>query len=566
MIDDYLPPMSIRWDSLLVRHVARSLHRRFAGSMVRAIRLDGERRDLVLLFRDASLVWRLHPTRATVLVRDAIDPTESDVRLKARVRSVDAPADERLIRFELVGGSKSAAGVEILVELMGNRLNAAVTEGAERTMRHVLVRRGGERPFAVGQQWTPPSPTGRLGADGGLALADWLGLLESVPPPDRQRVLVSRVAWTSPLNAGTFLEPSLDEGWRTWRRVVLGMVERSRSPEAGAGDHGAAEGAHLLETDRGVQPYPIALLGHTSRPVSDLLHAVEEATRSRTDAASVAPALSVPPDLMARLDDALAHEERRRSALRAELESREDPAALRAIGDLILARFSELPSGVETATLTGFDGEPVEVALDRELRPDENAAAYYDRAARSERAAERIPVLVEKVENRLARLDSLRADALAGTVDVEALSKALPARKRSQKGAQGPSLPYRAYRSSGGLEIRVGRGSKHNDDLTFRHSAPDDVWLHARHTAGAHVILRWNGDGNPPARDLAQAGVLAALHSKARTSTSVPVDWTRRKYVRKPRGSAPGSVVPDRVQTIFVRPDEELLESLADEE
>lgn len=126
--------------------------------------------------------------------------------------------------------------------------------------------------------------------------------------------------------------------------------------------------------------------------------------------------------------------------------------------------------------------------------------------------------------------------------------------------------PYRVYRSSGGLEIRVGRGARHNDDLTFRHSSPNDIWLHAQHTAGAHVILRWPGPGNPPARDLEEAGTLAALHSKARTSGSVPVVWTLRKYVRKPRGAAPGSVLPDRVRTVFVRPDESLLNSLAEPE
>jgi predicted ribosome quality control (RQC) complex YloA/Tae2 family protein len=108
----------------------------------------------------------------------------------------------------------------------------------------------------------------------------------------------------------------------------------------------------------------------------------------------------------------------------------------------------------------------------------------------------------------------------------------------------------------------VGRGARHNDDLTFHHSAPNDVWLHARHSAGAHVVLRWPGPGNPPAKDLAEAGSLAALHSKARTSKSVPIDWTLRKYVRKPRGSAPGSVVPDRVKTIFVDPDPTLKDTL----
>jgi predicted ribosome quality control (RQC) complex YloA/Tae2 family protein len=109
----------------------------------------------------------------------------------------------------------------------------------------------------------------------------------------------------------------------------------------------------------------------------------------------------------------------------------------------------------------------------------------------------------------------------------------------------------------------VGRGARFNDDLTFHHSSPGDVWLHARHTAGAHVILRWQGAERPPARDLEEAAILAALHSKARTSGSVPVDWTFRKYVRKPRKSPPGQVLVEREETLFVEPDAALLERLA---
>jgi predicted ribosome quality control (RQC) complex YloA/Tae2 family protein len=101
----------------------------------------------------------------------------------------------------------------------------------------------------------------------------------------------------------------------------------------------------------------------------------------------------------------------------------------------------------------------------------------------------------------------------------------------------------------------VGRGARQNDDLTFHHSAPDDIWLHVREAPGAHVILRWGREGNPPARDLEEAAVLAALGSDARHAGVVPVDWTRRKYVRKPRKAAPGAVIPGRVQTLFVEPD-----------
>jgi predicted ribosome quality control (RQC) complex YloA/Tae2 family protein len=119
--------------------------------------------------------------------------------------------------------------------------------------------------------------------------------------------------------------------------------------------------------------------------------------------------------------------------------------------------------------------------------------------------------------------------------------------------------------TSGGLELRIGRGSRDNDELTFRHSAPDDVWLHARQSPGAHVILRWGRrDENPPQRDLVEAAIAAAVNSEARHSKTVAVDWTRRKHVRKPRKAPPGTVVPDRVKTLFVEPDEALLRRLSE--
>jgi predicted ribosome quality control (RQC) complex YloA/Tae2 family protein len=59
-----------------------------------------------------------------------------------------------------------------------------------------------------------------------------------------------------------------------------------------------------------------------------------------------------------------------------------------------------------------------------------------------------------------------------------------------------------------------------------------------------------------------EAAVLAAIHSKARTSRTVPVDYTRRKYVSKRRKAPPGQVMLERAQTLFVEPDADLEERL----
>ena len=93
-----------------------------------------------------------------------------------------------------------------------------------------------------------------------------------------------------------------------------------------------------------------------------------------------------------------------------------------------------------------------------------------------------------------------------------------------------------------------------NDDLTFRHAAPTDTWLHAQSVPGSHVVLKSPGGAAPPARILEAAASIAAHFSKAKHSGLVPVVYTQRKYVRKFRGAKPGQVKCEREKTMMVEP------------
>jgi len=549
--------MSIRWDALLVRHTALELSQSLAGAQLRALRLDGSSRDMALLFRDRTLLWHLHPRRGYLRLYGPLQPQDGDLRLRCRIQRVEAPPDERIIRFELSPTRGGRSGLTLVVELMGNQWNALVTEGQAGVIRHVLWRREGSRRQLVGQEYVPPPPASRSGVRGDLPKEDWVALLESLPPEERPRTLVRTFAWTSPLNAAALLgspgrprgESGLAVGYERWVQMA---------------DEGATRRPVTLEVEGGLQPYPFPLAGTPHRPAENLLAAFE-ACATHDIASGDAPVVSaLGRDLVTRLERGVDQAARRVTRLEAELACVEDPAELRSVGDLILARYAEIPAGSTEALLVDFEGREVTVDLDPAEPPHRNASGYYRRAAKAERAAARLPDLIGDARAARVRLAELLASARAGTVEAEEVRDALPSTlSAGDGGPTEPSLPYRTFTSSGGLEIRVGRGARHNDDLTFRHSSPNDVWLHACHTAGAHVILRWPGPGGPPARDLEEAATLAALHSKARTSGMVPVDWTLRKYVRKPRGAAPGSVVPDRVKTLFVEPDPRLPDSLA---
>jgi hypothetical protein len=228
--------------------------------------------------------------------------------------------------------------------------------------------------------------------------------------------------------------------------------------------------------------------------------------------------------------------ERARRRMEAELERAREAPRVREVADaLVLLGAAPAPAVIELA-----DGSAVATGA----RPAESALDVAERLYGDVRSMERA---LQVLPERLAALVS------SGDEGQRMPGNAPRARRELESEARA----FRTYRSSGGLDIWVGRGAASNDALTFRAAAPEDVWLHARDAAGAHVVLRWRRPEPPPARDLEEAALLAAWHSRSRGSAVVPVDWTRRKYVRKPRGGAPGLVVVQRCETVMVRPDAE---------
>lgn len=131
-------------------------------------------------------------------------------------------------------------------------------------------------------------------------------------------------------------------------------------------------------------------------------------------------------------------------------------------------------------------------------------------------------------------------------------AQAVPARVRKRKRA-----PLE-FRTASGSRIVVGRSPTENADVTFRVARPDDLWFHAQGIPGAHVVLARDDRTPAPPEDIEAAAALAAFHSKARSSTKVPVDYTQRKHVRKQQKAPPGLVWYTHPTTVLAEPGDAL--------
>jgi predicted ribosome quality control (RQC) complex YloA/Tae2 family protein len=545
----------------MVREVAKELRASLVGGRARAVLLDREASTVLLCLRESTVLFDLHPQAPGVSLAPPQEPPPGARPLPAKVDQVDSIPDERILRIHFRRVRGKSEDPVLIVEFGPRRPNAVIADRSTGRIRSVLSPSTGERPLSSGLLYTLPGGDPRRGADGTMEAETWDRLVDPTQTGGPRRALLAGVAWTSSINAEFLLDSP--GGHARWRRLALGTD--------------SAPGWYTGE--KGPQAYPVPVGEPDAWHPADSFFGAVAAARAEVEATAaagvsdpggegtaVAPGGTyVPGAAIQALEADLDRAERALARLRGELAGLPAPEELRARADLILARIGEIPRGGSEVVLEGFDGSPVAVSLDPTLDPAANARKLYDRAARAERAGERLPGRIGKAEERLALASRRLEEARSGSLSAERIGALMgPSDGRGSGGGSGPppSLPYRRFVSSGGLEIRVGRGAKHNDELTFRHSRPMDVWLHARSVGGAHVVLRWDSEDRPPARDLEEAAVLAALHSKARTSGSVPVDWTRRKWVRKPRGAKAGSVTLGRAETVFVEPDPTVMERL----
>lgn len=220
-----------------------------------------------------------------------------------------------------------------------------------------------------------------------------------------------------------------------------------------------------------------------------------------------------------------------------------------------------LPSRGEKSITIETPGGPETIALDPALSPIQNAQRYFGKAKRSRAAlsgaAGRGPELdarialagrlLEKAERCTTR-DELKTFM---TENAEDLDRFGIGEKRKER----EDLPFRIFTVEGGFEVWAGKNSANNDLLTLRHARPDDLWFHARGASGSHVILKVRtGKGEPGKKAREQAAGIAAYYSRMKNAKMVPVAMTEKRYVRKPRGAPPGTVVIEREKVIFAEP------------
>lgn len=233
-------------------------------------------------------------------------------------------------------------------------------------------------------------------------------------------------------------------------------------------------------------------------------------------------------------------------------------------GELITANIYAIQRGDSELKAKNYYDEncaEITIKLDPRLTPSQNAQRYYKKYAKLKRTLENLTEQKKETENKLYYLQSI-AESLnfsESETDLHGIREELislslikdDASPQKGKKNKSPEKPYRTFIFDG-FTIICGRNNVQNERL-IKSLTESDIWLHTKTFHSSHVGILTEGK---KATDevIKFAAEICAYYSAAREKDKIPVDFTAKKYVKRPNGSPLGFAVYTDFKTIIVAP------------
>ncbi len=226
-------------------------------------------------------------------------------------------------------------------------------------------------------------------------------------------------------------------------------------------------------------------------------------------------------------------------------------------GNLLSSQREIKSKAGKSIILDDWDGNKVEIPLKEELNILDNGIRYFEKSKSILRGIEKNLVLKPILENKIQKINSLLV-RIKETKTTKEIERIMNENREligfSQNEESEASSKFRKFELGEGFVLFVGKNAANNDELTMHFAKPNDIWMHARGSSGSHSVLRLEKNQRPPKQILQKAASITAYYSGAKNAKYTPVAYTYKKYVHKPKGANPGSVVISKEEVIMAEP------------
>jgi len=314
-------------------------------------------------------------------------------------------------------------------------------------------------------------------------------------------------------------------------------------------------------TETSFSPVPFAnQVGEPFTSLSDLLDTYykDKAERDRVKQQAS--------ELIRRVENELQKNRHKLKKQEKELLATDNAEEFRQKGELLTTFLHQVPNDQDQVILDNYyTNQPITIALDKALTPNQNAQRYFKRYQKLKEAVKYLTDLIEETKATILYLESVETVLnQAGLEEIAEIREELIQtgfiRRRQREKIQKRKKPEQYLASDGKTIIYVGRNNLQNEELTFKMARKEELWFHAKDIPGSHVVISGNLDPSDEVKT--DAAELAAYFSQGRLSNLVQVDMIEVKKLNKPTGGKPGFVTYTGQKTLRVTPDPEKIASM----
>ena len=271
-------------------------------------------------------------------------------------------------------------------------------------------------------------------------------------------------------------------------------------------------------------------------------------------------------ELIRRVENELQKNRHKLKKQEKELLATDNAEEFRQKGELLTTFLHQVPNDQDQVILDNYyTNQPITIALDKALTPNQNAQRYFKRYQKLKEAVKYLTDLIEETKVTILYLESVETVLnQAGLEEIAEIREELIQtgfiRRRQREKIQKRKKPEQYLASDGKTIIYVGRNNLQNEELTFKMARKEELWFHAKDIPGSHVVISENLDPSDEVKT--DAAELAAYFSQGRLSNLVQVDMIEVKKLNKPTGGKPGFVTYTGQKTLRVTPDPEKIASM----
>ncbi|CKI36202.1 Rqc2 family fibronectin-binding protein PavA [Streptococcus pneumoniae] len=314
-------------------------------------------------------------------------------------------------------------------------------------------------------------------------------------------------------------------------------------------------------TETSFSPVPFA--NQAEEPFANLSDLLDTYYKNKAERDRVKQQAS---ELIRRVENELQKNRHKLKKQEKELLATDNAEEFRQKGELLTTFLHQVPNDQDQVILDNYyTNQPIMIALDKALTPNQNAQRYFKRYQKLKEAVKYLTDLIEETKATILYLESVETVLnQAGLEEIAEIREELIQtgfiRRRQREKIQKRKKLEQYLASDGKTIIYVGRNNLQNEELTFKMARKEELWFHAKDIPGSHVVISGNLDPSDAVKT--DAAELAAYFSQGRLSNLVQVDMIEVKKLNKPTGGKPGFVTYTGQKTLRVTPDSKKIASM----